>query len=226
MTKSRVNIPKIVYVDPTKLKPDPKNPRRISKRQMQALEASIDAEGFVVPVVVQKSTNMLIGGHQRVEALLKLCREDKKTPPKIPAVILDVTDRRAKILNLALNNIEGEFDEDLLSSFLRGLQLEAPFVDDEIMVTGFSEQDVSALLLLSEPEPPGNDGVSSFARSVTLTVKFETTQARDAVQALLNERVQKDGKKPWQVLRELLSGETQKQKPSRKRSSVAASAEA
>jgi len=186
-----------VMVDAAKLKPAPYNPRRISRQQLDALKASIAQNGFVEPVVAQRGTLVLIGGHQRLEALRQLCRDANEKLPKIPAVLLDVDDRRARLMNVALNRIDGEFDDALLGNLLSGLgEISAV----ELLGTGLSDIEVAALLV---PELPENE-TTTFGQSVTLTVRFDTVEERDAAKALLSERAQRSGKKASVVLRDLL----------------------
>src|SRR3990172_1999968 len=90
------------------LRPDPKNPRTISKSQMGALSRSLDRWGVVEPIVVNKD-GTIIGGHQRYESLRKAGVK------KVACVVLDLSVSEAHALNLALNRISGEFDDDLLS---------------------------------------------------------------------------------------------------------------
>lgn len=194
-----MTVPSVTLVDPAKLKPAPYNPRRISKRMMQALKASIREHGFVEPVVAQKSTRFIIGGHQRVAALKEVCREDGGLVPKIPVVLLDVDDRKAKLLNLALNKITGDFDSELLSTVLSEMKVEQGFSTDEILASGFTSTEIERIL-----NKTTEDDLQPFARSVTLSLQFDTVEERDAVKALLAERQQKGGKKSGTIVRELL----------------------
>jgi ParB-like chromosome segregation protein Spo0J len=187
-------------VEPDKLAVAAYNPRRISRRSMSALKASITAHGFVEPVVVQATGMVLIGGHQRIEALRQLCAEAGVKLPKVPAVVLDVDDRRARLLNVALNRIGGEFDDAALSSLLSGL---GALDEAEVLAAGFTSRDIAALLAPAATEDV--QPTTAFARSVTLTVRFDTVEERDAAKALLDERAQRAGKKPGVVLRELLA---------------------
>ena len=61
---------KEIHVD--RLKPDPENPRRHSDRNMKAITASLEEHGLVSPLIVQKSSMMVIGGNARLQALKRL----------------------------------------------------------------------------------------------------------------------------------------------------------
>lgn len=174
------------------------NPRRISRRALEALKESIRAHGFVEPVVVQRSGLVLIGGHQRVEALRALCAETGEKMPRIPAVVLDIDDREARRLNVALNRIAGEWDDAALAALLSSL---GSLDETETLAMGLSAREVETLL----SPPPEAEETSAFARSVTLTVRCSSVAERDAVKGLLDERAARLGKRPAEVLREVLA---------------------
>jgi hypothetical protein len=58
---------KIKYRRIDELKPDPANPRRHTKKQIRQLGKSLQAFGFIVPVLIDGDDN-LIAGHGRVLA--------------------------------------------------------------------------------------------------------------------------------------------------------------
>lgn len=115
------------------LKPADYNPRKITDWELRKLIRSIDAYGFVEPVVVNKDMT-IIGGHQRVEAAKSLGWES------VPCVVLDLTKGREKSLNLALNRIGGEFDEEKLASLLMELD------ESERVGSGFDEAEIAKKL--------------------------------------------------------------------------------
>jgi ParB-like chromosome segregation protein Spo0J len=125
---------KIENVKPDSLNPAAYNPRReMTVREMDALRASIREYGFVEPIVVQKEGRVVVGGHQRLKAAIA---EGMKT---VPAVILNVTDRRAKVLNLALNKIRSDFTLDGLMAVLSELE------EQDKTLAGFDEDDLEEL---------------------------------------------------------------------------------
>jgi hypothetical protein len=75
---------KIEHVAIDSLRPDPANPRRIGERELESLTRSLQEFGFVQPVLVRKSDNVVIGGHQRLVAARRL---GWKT---VPVVFLDL----------------------------------------------------------------------------------------------------------------------------------------
>lgn len=77
----------------------PYNPRRISKHDLEALQRSIRYFGSVEPVVVNRRSNRIVGGHQRIKAAKAEGLES------FPVVFVDLDDPSEKQLNLALNRI-------------------------------------------------------------------------------------------------------------------------
>ena len=91
------------------LAPSPYNPRKISRAALQGLQESLKEFGVVQPIVWNKRTKRVVGGHQRIQAL----KASGETTA--PVVVVDLDEKREKALNVTLNNpkIEGEFTDDL-----------------------------------------------------------------------------------------------------------------
>ncbi len=125
----------IKRVDIDSLELDGGNPRRIDTAALESLTRSIQEFGLVDPIVVRRANRRVIGGHQRLVAARKL---GMKT---VPVVFIDVTEEQARLLNVGLNRIGGEFDEELLARLLSDLQPAA-----DLNLTGFSENELGRLL--------------------------------------------------------------------------------
>ncbi len=119
------------------LRPDPFNPRRISDAELEALTRSIREFGFVDPIIARCEDSSVIGGHQRLVAARRLGLET------VPVIYVDLSPEQAKLLNLALNRISGDWDEELLARLLADLQ-QAPEID--ITLSGFAEDEIAKLL--------------------------------------------------------------------------------
>ncbi|HQQ01001.1 MAG TPA: ParB N-terminal domain-containing protein [bacterium] len=91
------------------LNPHPQNPRKISDLALSRLQKSVERFGLVEPIVYNKRSGCIVGGHQRVKALKQLGEK----AATVVVVDLDETDEKA--LNLALNNpgMMGEFTESI-----------------------------------------------------------------------------------------------------------------
>ena len=80
------------------LLPADTNPRR-NTDAAGVLAGAVQEVGWGAPVLIQKSSGKLIAGHTRHKAALQLGLE------RVPALVLDVDDRRAKALQLADNRL-------------------------------------------------------------------------------------------------------------------------
>jgi DNA modification methylase len=126
---------RVQHVAIDSLKPDPANPRRISETELESLTRSIREFGFVEPVLVRKQDRTVIGGHQRLTAARKLGLTHA------PVIYLDVSIEQAKLLNVALNRISGEFDNELLARLLADLPDTA-----DLTLSGFAQDELDTLL--------------------------------------------------------------------------------
>ena len=119
------------------LHPDPGNPRRIGEDELAALTRSIATFGVVDPVLARRGDRRVIAGHQRLVA----ARRAGLTT--VPVILLDLPVEDARLLNVALNQIGGEWDPDLLARLLIDLRATA---DRDLTLSGFAEADLQDLL--------------------------------------------------------------------------------
>jgi ParB/RepB/Spo0J family partition protein len=106
---------RIQQVKIIELRPAEYNPRAMSEAEMAKLMKSIMQFGFVDPAIVNQypgRENVIVGGHQRVEAAKKLGYEE------VPVVYVNLDLNKEKLLNLALNRIQGSWDEEKLRTLL------------------------------------------------------------------------------------------------------------
>ncbi len=121
------------------LAPADYNPRQDLKpddKRFKALAKSMDEFGLVQPLVFNKRTKTLVGGHQRIKVLLARGETHADT------VIVDLPPDKEKALNLALNKVSGGWDKKKLASVLEDL-VELPDLDLEM--TGFDIPEVENL---------------------------------------------------------------------------------
>ena len=88
------------------LHPDPGNPRRIEVAARAALTRSIETFGVVDPVLARRADRRVIAGHQRLIAA-RPCGL-----PTVPVILLDLAAEDARLRNVALNRIGGEWNAD------------------------------------------------------------------------------------------------------------------
>lgn len=148
MTDQILQHPRVELVSIVALKPNPRNARTHTDKQIAQIAGSIGRFGFTVPLVTDDELN-IVGGHGRYEAA-KLLKLDKV--PAIRVQFLSETDRRAYAL--AENRIAelSGWDDDLLAEELTFL-FEGGF---DLEITGFSTSaldfSIPAAAAATEPE--------------------------------------------------------------------------
>lgn len=122
------------------INPAPYNPRLDLKPGdpgYEALSRSYEEFGLVEPLVWNKRSGNLVGGHQRLKVI------EASGATEVEVVVVDLSDTKEKALNLALNKIQGGWDEPKLSGILSEL-MEAPDLDFE--TTGFDLDEANELI--------------------------------------------------------------------------------
>jgi DNA modification methylase len=132
--------------------PDPLNARAHPEVNLDAIVGSLARFGQAEPLVVQKCSSRLIAGHGRLMAMRKLRWTE------CDVVELDVDDRTAKALGIALNRTAelATWDEKVLATLLAELK-----EDGDLEGIGFSDADVDQLLAdlaLNEPREVADPG--------------------------------------------------------------------
>ena len=90
--------------------PAPYNPRQSTAKQETQLKRSLEKFGVVEPIIWNKQTGYIVGGHFRVRELQKLGYKE------IDCVIVDLNEDDEKELNIRLNANTGEWDWDSLAN--------------------------------------------------------------------------------------------------------------
>jgi hypothetical protein len=178
--------PKVELVPYGNLNPASYNPRTISPRQLDSLKAGIKAHGLVEPLVVNKD-GTIIGGHQRYRAARELAIENGAEVPDLPCVVLDLDKRSEKRLNIALNNISGEWNERLLGELLVDIRDDAPIAEEDILILGYEDSESIDVIIGIDPGDSlgADDGTEPRATSKapSLALDFPTKELRDATKA-------------------------------------------
>src|SRR5712692_7578683 len=130
---------KVEYLAPQRLRPDPKNARTHSKKQIELATKSIGRLGFNNPVLASEELE-IDSGHLRVEAAIRL---GLKSIPVIRLTNLSPAERRAfRLADNRLAELAG-WDREVLAAELQGLE-DLKF--DEPEVTGFTLAQIDDLL--------------------------------------------------------------------------------
>ena len=114
------------------------NPRvalRPTDPEWKQIAKSLEHFGLVVPLVVNRRTNNLISGHQRLAVL----KHEGHT--SVPVTVVNLDDDGEMQLNIAMNSVHGRWDEELLAGVLdyladAGVAHLTGFTGDELAMPG------------------------------------------------------------------------------------------
>ena len=121
-----------------KLLPADYNPRKDLKpgdEEYEKLKRSIEQFGYVEPVIWNRTTGRVVGGHQRLKVLINMGISE------VDCVVVEMDENKEKALNVALNKISGEWDKDKLALLITDLQAE----DFDVSLTGFDAAEIDDL---------------------------------------------------------------------------------
>lgn len=114
------------------------NPRKDLKpgdEEYEKLKRSIEQFGYVEPVIWNRTTGRVVGGHQRLKVLIDMGINE------VDCVVIEMDENKEKALNVALNKISGEWDKDKLALLISDLQAE----DFDVSLTGFDAAEIDDL---------------------------------------------------------------------------------
>ncbi len=178
------------------------NPRRLSPEQLDSICRSIVQFGFVEPLVVRDEDLLIVGGHQRVIALKHLMAgkftldgevvQYELPGGEVPVIpVQGLGDNEAKMLNLALNRVGGEWDYERLPALLADLSKEATLTD--LMVTGFTASEITDYIDLidHQQQQTAAPGMSptNLKHAPKVTLEFSSKELRDMFKAALADMV-------------------------------------
>lgn len=114
------------------------NPRKDLKpgdAEYEKLKRSIEQFGYVEPVIWNKTTGRVVGGHQRLKVLMDMGITE------VECVVVEMDESQEKALNIALNKISGDWDKDKLALLIADLQ----GADFDVSLTGFEPAEIDDL---------------------------------------------------------------------------------
>ncbi|EAD5762652.1 transcriptional regulator [Listeria monocytogenes] len=129
----------IQEIEVSKINPAAYNPRidlQPNDPEYQKLKKSIEKFGYIDPLIWNKKTGNLVGGHQRFKILLE------GNPERLTVSVVNLDLNREKALNVALNKVEGGWNDELLADLLNDISANS----ENIALTGFEEKEVSKLI--------------------------------------------------------------------------------
>lgn len=108
---------RVERVDYQSLVPADYNPRQMDARTLRVLVGSLLRFGWIMPVVINRRTGNIVGGHQRARANAEVVSRLRKAKDRRaaeferpPAIFVDVSLPVEKAMNVALNQISGDWD--------------------------------------------------------------------------------------------------------------------
>ena len=115
----------------------PYNPRTMGKEAQKRLKEGLRKHGLVQPIVYNRRTGNVVGGHQRLKQLDAL---ERRKDYDLTVAVIDVDEREEAEINVQLNNasMQGEWDLDKLAELSLGFDI--PFED-----MGFTDFDVDVM---------------------------------------------------------------------------------
>ncbi len=119
------------------------NPRKISAEAAKKLRKELGEIGLLAPIVVNRRSMNIVGGHQRIDAMDSLLRKDTY---ELTVAMVDLDEKEEIRANVLLNNpaVQGEWDQFKLES-LKDLG-DFDFVSD----FGFDQSDLSVMFGFEE----------------------------------------------------------------------------
>jgi DNA modification methylase len=161
----------IEYLPASRLKPDPKNPRLHSEKQVQQIARSIEAFGFNVPLLVDAEMQV-VAGHGRLQACQLLGITE------VPTISLEhLTEAQARAFMIADNRLteNAAWDDGLLAQQFKDLsEVELDF---SLEATGFEMGEIDVLVENLAPATEGEDDPADEVPEPT--AEIEVSKAGD-----------------------------------------------
>ncbi len=103
--------------------------------EYEKIKRSLEEFGYVDPVIWNKTTGRVVGGHQRLKVLASMGRTE------VECVVVELNEEKEKALNVALNKISGDWDKEKLAVLMTDLDA----ADFDVSLTGFDAAEIDDL---------------------------------------------------------------------------------
>jgi len=140
---------KIISIDPNDIILNDNNPNVMDAKEYNALVRAVKGDGKLSSLPLcrrSKGKIYMVDGHHRLQAYL----EAGLTEP-IDVILMDLSDKEAKLRGLGMNNIHGRPDEALLGELLEELKHDYP-LDELSALTAFTEDYIEDLINNTEED--------------------------------------------------------------------------
>ena len=148
------------------------NPRvdlRPGDDEYEKLRHSIDKNGMILPVVWNKRTNTVVGGHQRLAVL------ENNGEEFVEVSVVDLDEVQEKQLNIALNKTGGDWEDAKLLTLLQEL-------GEDATETGFDPAEIEALTNDIDSLIDGDyleDELASIEKLFNISITFDRADRAD-----------------------------------------------
>jgi hypothetical protein len=177
------------------------NPRKDLKpgdAEYDKLANSIEAFGYIEPIVWNERTGNVVGGHQRLKVLAA------RGMDKIECVVVDYDEMTEKAANVALNKISGDWDFSKLADLL----LELDEFNFDMDLTGFGEGEIKNIMTWCPGGDSPNDpeaewqGMPEYDQETVkpyheLTVRFACEDDYQRFAGLVEQKLTEKTKSIW-----------------------------
>ena len=170
------------------LKPAPYNPRTSTKKQETKLQESLNKFGVVEPIIFNKQTGYIVGGHFRVRELKKLGYKE------VECVIVDLSEEDEKELNIRLNANTGEWDWDTLANEWDEILLDKWGLDLPMLNDKDEQQEIEDLFNIELPfytpseDLPNVDDLADVSKTQELNEKIDSLKIDEELKSILKIR--------------------------------------
>jgi ParB-like chromosome segregation protein Spo0J len=159
------DLPRVEWAPIANVRPNPKNARTHSKKQIRQIAASVRKFGFLNPLIVDDE-NVILAGHGRLEGARL---EGMAQAPIVRFGHLSEAQKRAHVI--ADNKIaeQAGWDRELLSIELRELIELLPIEGFDVSITGFETGEVDLLLADMGSSRPESEDLIPALRETAAT---------------------------------------------------------
>ena len=134
------------------IRPAAYNPRVTLKpgdAEYEALKNSLERFGVAEPLIVNETTGNLVSGHQRLNVLKASGAQE------VEVVLVEMDGEQEKLLNIAMNKIDGEWDYKKLEALFDEISA------DDIKFAGFTPEELDNLFDGGTPDWGDGEGSES-----------------------------------------------------------------
>lgn len=155
------------------------NPNRMKPALFESLKANIEREGYLQPIIVRplrsrqptaESRYEIIDGAHRFRALRELGQEEAQ------CVVLNLTEKQAKVLTITMNRLRGAFDYVELAGLLKELEMEQAEIEKYLAYAAKEQEEILSLLRAPEVAP-----TEKIAREGDILVEFLLTLPQEKI---------------------------------------------